>query len=273
MSRQVVGVENEATGVAAGRHLEGSVPPPLHSKLRTAFALIAVAGVATGLIFGIFPQLDLQISALFYDPLQRTWPANQSALYGAYRDLSAYLAAVLAIIAVGALALAPFRRRAPSLLCWRVAAFLIGSLLLGPGLIANVLLKPLWGRPRPAAVTEFGGSLDFTAWWNPHGQCDGNCSFVSGETSLAVWLIAWAVVLPARYRAAGMTVALLQCAFMGASRIATGAHFASDVLFAVIVTALSIWAMYWVALRDAGIAATSPHPAADAAIAPSLRLE
>jgi protein-S-isoprenylcysteine O-methyltransferase Ste14 len=112
-----------------------------------------------------------------------------------------------------------------------------------------VLLKPLWGRPRPAAVTEFGGQIDFTAWWDPLGQCDGNCSFVCGEESLALWFVAWTVVLPARYRSVAMAGALFHCRLIALIRIATGAHFFSDVLFAVIVTALSIWVMYWVAFR------------------------
>jgi membrane-associated phospholipid phosphatase len=62
-------------------------------------------------------------------------------------------------------------------------------------------------------------------------------------------LIAWAVVLPARYRGLAMAAALLQCALMGACRVAMGSHFTSDVLFAVILTALSIWATYCVAFR------------------------
>jgi lipid A 4'-phosphatase len=66
---------------------------------------------------------------------------------------------------------------------------------------------------------------------------------------MAAWLIAWAVVLPERYRGVTMAAALLQCALMGACRVAMGGHFTSDVLFAVILTALSIWATYCVAFR------------------------
>lgn len=222
---------------------------------RTALLLIVIAGVATGLVFGLYPQLDLQISAWFYDPARRTWPADDSALIGHYRDLSSVVAVILVIIAVGALAWSAIRRRAPALIGPRAAAVLLGSLALGPGLITNVLLKPQWGRPRPAEVVEFGGKLAFTPWWSPYGACDGNCSFVSGEESIAAWLIAWAVVLPPRYRGVTMALALLHCALMGASRVAMGGHFTSDVLFAVIFTALSIWVAYCVVFRGAPAAA------------------
>jgi membrane-associated phospholipid phosphatase len=80
---------------------------------------------------------------------------------------------------------------------------------------------------------------------------------VSGETSLAVWLVACALVLPARYRGPALVVAILDSAFMGASRLVTGAHFASDVLFAVMVTAWSMWLMHWLVFRDP---ATAPTP-------------
>ncbi len=224
---------------------------------RTAFILIVATSVATGLAFGIDPRLDLHVSALFYDPAQRTWPADQSVSLAYFRDFNTVLATILVIIAVGALVLASIRRRALGFLSQRVAAFLVGAVLLGPGLITNVLLKPHWGRPRPAEVTEFGGPLHFAPWWNPYGECDGNCSFVSGEVSMAVWLIAWAVVLPERYRGPALAVALLHGALMGACRVAMGGHFTSDVLFAAIFTALSIWVTYCVAFRGAATAPTA----------------
>jgi hypothetical protein len=68
------------------------------------FRHIVLAGVATGFLFGLYPQLDLEISALFYDQMQLTWPANQgvlSILFSSYRELSAFLGGVLAFIAVG----------------------------------------------------------------------------------------------------------------------------------------------------------------------------
>lgn len=212
--------------------------------------LILVAGAVTGLVFGLYPQLDLSISAWFYDPLQHLWPATNNRLMIVHRDVSAYLGAILVIIAIILGVVGLFRPRGPWRTWRRSAAFLLGSCLLGPGLIVNTLLKPEWGRPRPADVIQFGGKLPFVTWWNPFGQCDGNCSFVSGETSLAFWVLAWALVVPQRYRAATATAALVNCAILSAGRLAMGGHFISDVLFAVIVTAFAIWLSYVAAFGE-----------------------
>ena len=84
---------------------------------RTTLALIVGIGVVIGLVFGIAPQLDLRISALFYDPVQRTWPAADSALFISYRDLSYYLPIILVMIAVVVRsAIVIHRRRRASLL-------------------------------------------------------------------------------------------------------------------------------------------------------------
>jgi membrane-associated PAP2 superfamily phosphatase len=232
-----------------------SAPKKLASGIRSrvsriAITLILAVGAITGLVFGLYPQLDLSISALFYDPLRHTWPATNNALLALHRDFSAYVAAILVIIAIILGAVGTICRREPWLRWPRAAGFLIGSCLLGPGLIVNTLLKPEWGRPRPADVLTFGGRLPFVPWWNPFGACDGNCSFVSGETSLAFWVLAWALVLPRRYRAATATAALVNCLVLSAGRIAMGGHFTSDVLFAVIVTALAIWLSYIIAFGE-----------------------
>ncbi len=236
---------------------------------RRALFIILSIGLPTAVVFGLYPQLDLSISAWFYDPLQRDWPATHNDLLVAHRNFSAYVAAILVIIAVGALALGAIRRRG-TLISLRGAAFLIASCLLGPGLIANVLLKPEWGRPRPADVLEFGGKLHFVPWWNPFGQCDGNCSFVSGETSLAFWMLAWAIVLPQRYRALAIAAALANCLLLSAGRIAMGGHFTSDVLFAAILTALAMWLTYCLAFAERP-SGQARDPAPDVAARPRKR--
>jgi len=243
-----------------------ALPPPRRFMPRTALTLILAVGLPTALVFGLYPKLDLAISALFYDRPAHNWPVTRNDLLILHRDLSAYLATILVIIAIGAIAIGAIRRRRPALMSWRAAGFLMGSLLLGPGLIVNVLLKPEWGRPRPADVIEFGGKLHFVPWWNPFGECDGNCSFVSGEVSAAFWMLAFAIVLPQRYRAIAIAAALINCAVLGAGRIAMGGHFASDVLFAVILTALAMWLVHRVAFADLALfrrpaPPTAQHPA------------
>jgi len=62
----------------------------------------------------------------------------------------------------------------------RAAVFLTISLLLGPGMLINVILKDNWGRPRPGSVIELGGTQPYVHWWDRSGTCQNNCSFAAG---------------------------------------------------------------------------------------------
>src|SRR5262249_5160604 len=106
------------------------------------------------------------------------------------------------------------------------------TLALAPGVVANLVLKEHWGRPRPIDVAEFGGDEHFRPWWDPRGDCPKNCSFVAGEPSGAFWTMAGAAVVPPQWRALGYGGALAFGAAVGGLRMAAGAHFFSDVGFA-----------------------------------------
>jgi membrane-associated phospholipid phosphatase len=123
--------------------------------------------------------------------------------------------------------------------------------------LVNGLLKEGWSRPRPGSVTEFGGELRFMPWWDPRGACDSNCSFVSGETSSAVWMTAPAMLAPLPWRYAALGAAALYGAGFAFIRLLAGGHFLSDVIFAAIFTGLVIWLVHgflfrWPATRRDG---------------------
>jgi len=101
-------------------------------------------------------------------------------------------------------------------------------------------------------VTEFGGDYAFTPWWDPRGTCDSNCSFVSGETSAAVWMTAPAMLAPPPWRAVALGAALVYGAAMATMRLLAGGHFLSDVIFAGIFTGLVIWAVHGALYRWPG---------------------
>jgi lipid A 4'-phosphatase len=120
--------------------------------------------------------------------------------------------------------------------CW----FMIAVLVVGPGVVANLIFKDNMGRARPRDVIEFGGTKAFTPPLVPSRECPRNCSFVSGEASaMFAPFFALAFLLP-QYRmgllAAGLATGLL----VGTVRIIQGAHFLSDVLFAGIFMALTV---------------------------------
>jgi membrane-associated phospholipid phosphatase len=137
-----------------------------------------------------------------------------------------------------------FWPKRPPLISSRAALFLIMSLALGPGLLVNAVLKESWARPRPGMVTEFGGDYVFKPWWDPRGMCDSNCSFVSGETSSAIWMTAPALLVPPPWRYAALGIAGVYAIAIAFMRMLVGGHFLSDVIFAAIFTGLVIWAVH-----------------------------
>lgn len=214
------------------------------SPPQQALTLSAMAAVVF-VIFGAWPGLDLWVSGLFFASktgfdgfASSGWNQLRLAIW----RLSELVLA-LSILAYLTQLLVPF----PLLRATRrLSGFAALLYLLGPGLLVDVLLKPFWGRARPAQVSEFGGTLAFSP---PHvlsHQCTSNCSFVAGEMAGAVAL---AVVLflvldrmkgriSLSHRRIVQGLILLVPLFVGVQRIAAGRHFLSDVLLSTIFVLL-----------------------------------
>ncbi|MGB3866908.1 MAG: phosphatase PAP2 family protein, partial [Xanthobacteraceae bacterium] len=154
--------------------------------------LIIALGLAAviGLVFGLHPELDLKLAALFYDPAIHDFPLRRSSLAGFARYGAMWVAWAFALPAIVALAVKMIRPDRPLLVRGRTVAFLLLTLLLSAGVLTNFTFKSYWGRPRPVTVTEFNGPLPFVAWWDHRGQCPKNCSFFSGEGATAFWTLA-----------------------------------------------------------------------------------
>jgi len=227
---------------------------------RGLIVALAIAA-AVGLVFGFFPELDIKVSRLFFDPTANAFPLQKDRMLAYGRDSATWLLVLLIAPAVLAPVLRLITPQAKALISMRAAIFLLATLLLGPGLLVNAILKNHWDRPRPVAVTEFGGSERFVAWWDPRGQCRHNCSFVSGETSSAFWTLAPAVLAPAPWRLAAYGTALALGVGMGVVRMAMGAHFFTDVVFAGVFTFLVIYLLHGVIFRTrTGESGLTPAP-------------
>jgi lipid A 4'-phosphatase len=118
--------------------------------------------------------------------------------------------------------------------------FLTLALSVGPGLVANVLLKDQMGRARPHQVEIFGGSKKFTPPLVAAKQCRRNCSFVSGEAASMFALFFALAFLLTRHSAVLICAALAMGSLAGLIRMAQGAHFLSDVAFAGIFMCVSV---------------------------------
>ncbi len=211
--------------------------------------LIIGVGVLVAGVFAIEPSFDLQVARYFTRQDVKDALAQGHFLLEALRWLNFQITVVLLSLAAGAVAFKIMRPRMKMILSARVSLFLILVFALGPGLLVNGLLKALWARPRPRMLVEFGGVHDFMAWWDPTGTCIKNCSFVSGEASAAFAALALAALVPSPLRYTAIGTALLYGACVSFIRVAVGAHFLSDVLFAGVFTALLVWILHGVFWR------------------------
>lgn len=214
------------------------MPAVDHRRAARALAFLTLAACA---IFAAFPRLDLAVSAWFYRPGEGFWLAGNGLVEAARNGVWNLSIAVFALSIV-ALGFAAARR--PLLgIDARAAGFVVLLYLLGPVLLVNGVLKAHWGRARPVDVAEFGGAARFTPFWLPTDQCQSNCSFVSGEGSAAAALALVLLVFApharrllsrrgfAVYALAGVAAPATGLAL----RLATGRHFLSDTVFAVLL--------------------------------------
>src|SRR5215468_2901108 len=211
---------------------------------RTSFIILASLGVLTGIVFAVDPSLDLRLASFFYDLVTRPEVRRFNRVVETVRQIGPLVIVAAIVPAVVTLVMKIFWPLLPTPLSGTAALFLIMSLALGPGLLVNAVLKENWSRPRPGMVTQFGGDYTFMPWWDPRGGCDSNCSFVSGETSSAVWMAAPAMLAPPPWRFAALGAAGVYSMAFASMRMLTGGHFLSDVIFAAIFTGLVIWAVH-----------------------------
>ncbi len=217
---------------------------------RTGLIIALTIGFVVGVICAVDPQLDLDIAAAFFHRAPPTlFAANAQPWVQHTREAARVIIALLvlpAFLAVIVKLIWPQRRM---LIEARGAFFLIATLALGPGLLTNVILKDHWGRPRPIDVQQFGGAYRFTSWWDPRGDCPDNCSFIAGEPSGAFWTLAPAALAAPELLPLAYAAALAFGTGVGVLRIAAGAHFFSDVVFAGVFTYLLIWLIYGLIYR------------------------
>src|SRR5206468_1699052 len=207
-------------------------------------------------------QLDLKLSAAFYDAATKTFPLKLNAVAAFVRDAAMWIAWAFVVPSLAALIWKSIRPDRPLLVKGRSIIFLLATLALSAGVLTNLTFKSYWGRPRPVVVTQFNGPDTFVPWWDPRGSCGRNCSFFSGEGATAFWTYAPAALTPPPWRPLAYAAATLFGVATSVLRMAFGGHFFTDVAAAGLVSFLVIWLAYaWIyrwpstRLTDAGVEA------------------
>jgi membrane-associated PAP2 superfamily phosphatase len=206
--------------------------------VQSLFAILVVS-----IVFLKFPGIDPWFTSLFYDD-KTGFPVDRLRAFTALRTSGDLLVKGIVVVLIGSLVVKLLRPLRPSPIRPSYVLYLLSSLALGPGLLVNVIFKEHWGRPRPANVYLFGGDGPFISVWRMTDFCHSNCSFVSGEASTAIWLVAAAILLPPAWRRRGRVLIAIFAILLSLNRIAFGRHFLSDVLMAWALTALVLAVLY-----------------------------
>ncbi len=201
--------------------------------------VMAVAGLLFAALFLAFPGLDLITSRWLYTPA-RGFVLDGNLLTDFVHEHLGWVALAAAVsiwlanrTTNGAMTTAHWRKQ---------AAYILLVLIIGPGLLVNVVFKDHWGRARPVQVENFGGHALFSPAWIPSRQCGTNCSFVCGDSSVGFSLLALAFLSrrPRRWFLAAIGVGTA----LGLMRMAQGGHFFSDVVFSFFAVYFAAWLLH-----------------------------
>jgi lipid A 4'-phosphatase len=209
-----------------------------------ALLLIVLIGAITSVAVAVDPTLDLKVAAYFLTADMQAFTGSVFSLIHVLRQYNLVFTGAFVLISMGVLAIKLIWPRGPMLVPARAALLIVFTFALGPGLLVNAILKPYDPRSRPIAVMELGGEEPFVQWWDWRGECEGNCSFVSGEASAGYALLAAAVVVPAPWRYAAIGAVIVYGTGIGLVRMAAGDHFLTDIIFAGVFTALIVWLLH-----------------------------
>lgn len=200
---------------------------------------IWVAFALSSALFILFPEIDIAVSALFYD--------DGFYLKGSPYEVFFYksVPVLLTLLAVGSISIFLYNRiykREVLGLNSRKIIYIILVLALAPGLIVNATLKENWGRERPTKIQEFGGKDRFTPAFVMSNQ--GGDSFSSGHGSAAFSLLGFALLMRKR-RELWIALTLSYGVAVSYARIIAGGHYLSDNVVSFFIVYITTHMLYY----------------------------
>ncbi len=181
-------------------------------------------------VFLFFPDLDLLVTNFFYTE-EKGFTFNNNLFVKFIYAVFAKIHFLYLLIFIGGIIYCTKKNYIELI---KYLYFLTVCLLLGPGLIVNIILKDnSLGRPRPQNITHFSGELSYVPAFHYSGECRKNCSFVSGHASIGFYLMALAWIRKSKKWLVYGTLLGLAVGFV---RMIQGGHFLSDVIFAGWIT-------------------------------------
>jgi len=191
--------------------------------------------IMLSILFVNFSELDLIASHWFYDEKLIISATNYSGFWLAQSAFLGFIYKAVDVISRLALFISIFTffwlmlKKNAKAFC---AAIVMLSLLAGPLIAVNGVVKEHWGRARPRTVQQFDGKQQFTPAWIIADQCEHNCSFTSGHAAAGFALCVGFFV---SRRKIWLNSGLILGGLVGLTRMMNGAHFLSDVIFSFFI--------------------------------------
>lgn len=220
--------------------------------VRRDYALLLGASLLMAAVPTLWPELDWAVARYFFGPDAQLRAADWawvSVLNRVVPDVSRWAMVLAFVLATGVATYGWLSHR--RLRGYHRALYVGAGLLIGPGL-AVLGVKHTWLRARPVDVQAFGGPWDYTPALAFAEQCSNNCAFVSGHVACGFFvstLLLWGGPRRWAWALLGSVCGLL----IGFARVAEGAHWLSDVLWAYPVTLLACWPIWAVVRRLPGL--------------------
>ena len=221
--------------------------PPIVLPMLIALALTVIAWLT---------RIDHAGADLFFNEEYGVWFLKNELVVELIYELTPIPAFIIfglsVIVLFGSIWKESWKKWRKQSLCW------ILVMALGPGLVVNAVFKDWYGRPRPKNVTEYGGKLEFCPVWVV-GLPGKAKSFPCGHASVGFYFMTGYFCFWQRNRRVAlrwMVAGLGAGTLLGLARMAEGAHWFSDVVWAGVfiyfISYLSAWAC--------GLFKTEPEP-------------
>ena len=209
--------------------------------------LVAIALMATALF--AFTDLDIVSIRSFYHPeLSDSWPVASEPVWSLFYRSAPWVTGFLSVVGAALLVIGVVRTQLGRFRLYGL--FILLCVIIGPGLITNVVLKDHWGRPRPRQIIEFGGRLEYVQPLLP-SRSYGK-SFPCGHCSVGyLYAIGWWVWRRRhpRWAILSLVTGLALGTLLGLGRMAGGAHFLSDAVWSALIAYIVAHVLYYYVLR------------------------
>ena len=211
------------------------------ARAKLELLILLVLALTTTLVFWL-SDLDIQAAGWFYHPESPAdvWPERHWWLWQMLFDFAFPFTMIVGVLAFGVYLLSYWHQKSRRFR--RQALYIVLVIALGPGVVVNMIFKDHWGRARPVHVTEFGGDFKYTPPLKFGHTTDK--SFVCGHCSVGYSFFA-VYFLAKHYKLVYLALTLLFAGTMGYTRMSSGGHFLSDILWSGYLVFLVAFLLYY----------------------------